>query len=93
MVSMRMICTRQARAMASRRTSGIQLLHEGGDFVDVHVGHGDLRGVTTSSAAQTSGALHVLGDADDVVQKVAMLSLIRIVFGLSGSAIRPSRMI
>src|SRR5919108_1505456 len=68
-VSIRMIWTRQARAMASRRTSPIELLHEPCDVVDPDVGDGDLGRVGRLVGAPDDRALHVLGDADDVVQE------------------------
>src|SRR6185436_8740569 len=68
---MRMICTRQARAMASSWvTSGI----EGsslwiGNLVDAHTGDGDLGSVDDLVRRPHDGRSRILGDADDVVEE------------------------
>src|SRR5689334_2184023 len=68
-VSIRMICTRHARAMAFRRASAIRLLHWVCDGVDANAADGDLWRVHDLVGGPDDGALHVLGDTDDVVEE------------------------
>src|SRR5215813_3757441 len=70
-VSMRMICTRQARAMASSLvTSDIESCSLGiRDLVDADSGNGHLRGVDDLVRRPHDRGTGVLGHADDVVEE------------------------